>query len=82
MSVGPRFGSKGYSPKPIKFSSLPFQVKTLVQIISRAQARWVRNPLGNTLIFAENGPFAGTVICLSGLAAVQLPLRLFNFAPL
>ncbi len=58
------------------------QVKTLVRIVSHAQARWVHNPLGNTLIFDENGPFAGTVICLSGLVAVQLPLRLFNFVPL
>ena len=57
------------------------QVKTLVRIVSRAQARWVRNAVGNTLIFDETGPFAGTVICLSGLVAVQLPLRLFNFAP-
>lgn len=57
------------------------QVKTLVRIVSRAQARWVRNAVGNTLIFDETGPFAGTVICLSGLLAVQLPLRLFNFAP-
>lgn len=57
------------------------QVKTLVRIVSRAQARWVRNAVGNTLIFDETGPFAGTVICLSGWVAVQLPLRLFNFAP-
>ena len=58
------------------------QVKTLVQIVSRARARWVRNAMGNTLIFDETGPFAGTVLCLSGLIAVQLPLRLFNFVPL
>jgi hypothetical protein len=56
------------------------QVKTLVRIVSRARARWVRNAVGNTLIFDEAGPFAGTVICLSGLVAVQLPLQLFNFA--
>lgn len=58
------------------------QVKTLVRVVSRTRARWVRNALGNTLIFDEAGPFAGTVICLSGLVAVQLPLRLFNFGPL
>lgn len=58
------------------------QVKTLVRIGSSARARWVRNALGNTLIFDETGPFAGTVICLSGLVAVQLPLRLFNFVPI
>jgi hypothetical protein len=57
------------------------QVKTLVRIVSRARARWVRNALGNTLILDEDGPFAGTVICLAGLVAVQLPLRLFNFVP-
>ena len=58
------------------------QVKTLVRIVSRTRARWVRNALGNTLILDEAGPFAGTIICLSGLVAVQLPLRLFNFGPL
>ena len=57
------------------------QVKTLVQIVSHSRARWVRNTLGNTLILDENSPFAGTVICLAGLVAVQLPLRLFNFVP-
>ena len=55
-------------------------VKTLVQSVSRTRTRWVRNAVGNTLIFDETGPFAGTVICLSGLVAVQLSLRLFNFA--
>lgn len=58
------------------------QVKTLVRIVTRARARWVRNAVGNTLIFDEAGPFAGTVICLSGLVAIQVPLRLFNFVPL
>jgi hypothetical protein len=57
------------------------QVKTLVRIVSRTRARWVRNAVGNTLIFDETSPFAGTVIRLSGWVAVQLPLRLFNFAP-
>jgi hypothetical protein len=57
------------------------QVKTLGRVVSRTRARWVRNALGNTLIFDEASPFAGTVIRLSGLVAVQLPLRLFNFAP-
>jgi len=57
------------------------QVKTLVRVVSHARARWVRNALGNTLIFDASGPFAGTVICLAGLVAVQLPLRLFNFVP-
>jgi hypothetical protein len=57
------------------------QVKTLVQIASRARARWVRNRLGHSLIFDENGPFAGTIICLSGQVAFQLVLPLFNFVP-
>ena len=57
------------------------QVKTLVQIASRARARWVRNRLGHTLIFDENGPFAGTIIRLSGQVAFQLVLPLFNFVP-
>lgn len=57
------------------------QVKTLVRVVSHTRARWVRNACGNTLIFEEHSPFAGTIISLSGRVAVQLPLRLFNFAP-
>ena len=57
------------------------QVKTLVRTASRARARWVRNDVGHTLIFDEDGPFAGTVICLSGLVGVQLALHLFKFEP-
>jgi len=57
------------------------QVKTLVQIVSRARARWVRNRLGHSLIFDENGPFAGTIVCLSGQVAFQLILPLFNCVP-
>jgi hypothetical protein len=64
------------------FSAALGQVKTLVRTVSRARARWVRNALGHTLIFDDNGPFAGTVICLSGQVAVQLALPLFNFASL
>ncbi len=71
------------------FTSALGQVKTLVRTVSRARARtvsrararWVRNDLGHTLIFDEDGPFAGTVICLSGLVAVQLALHLFKFEP-
>jgi hypothetical protein len=55
------------------------EVKTLVRIVSHARARWVRNELGHTLILSECGPFAGTVISLSGLVAVQLALDLFKF---
>jgi hypothetical protein len=63
------------------FSTALGQVKTLVRIVSRTRARWVRNAVGNTLIFDETGPFAGTIICLSGSISIQLPLPLFNFAP-
>lgn len=58
------------------------QVKALVRVASHARARWVRNACGHTLIFDEDGPFAGTIICLSGLIAVQLALHLFKFEPL
>jgi hypothetical protein len=57
------------------------QVKTLVKTVSRARARWVRNVHGHILIFNEKGPFAGTILCLSGEVAVQLTLPLFKFAP-
>jgi len=61
------------------FTTALGQVKTLVRIVSRTRARWVRNAVGSTLIFDDAGPFAGTIICLSGSIAIQLPLPLFNF---
>ena len=61
------------------FSTALGQVKTLVRIVSRTRARWVRNAVGSTLIFDDASPFAGTIICLSGTIAIQLPLPLFNF---
>jgi hypothetical protein len=63
------------------FSQALGQVKTLVRVVSHTRARWVRNAVGNTLIFDEPGPFAGTIIRFSGSVAIQIPLRLFNFAP-
>jgi len=62
------------------FSCALDQVKTLVRVVSHARARWVCNALGHVLILDENGPFAGTVLCLSGQVAVQLTLPLFKFA--
>jgi hypothetical protein len=61
------------------FTTAIDQVKTLVRIVSRTRARWIRNTVGSTLIFDDAGPFAGTIICLSGTIAIQLPLPLFNF---
>jgi len=63
------------------FTQALAQVKTLVRVVSRTRARWVRNAVGNSLIFDESSPFAGTIICLSGFVAIQIPLQLFNFAP-
>jgi len=62
-----------------RFETALDQVKTLVRIVSHTPARWVRNSLGNTLIFDPDGPFAHTILCLSGQVAVQLTLPLFNF---
>lgn len=62
------------------FLSALDQVKTLVRVVAHTRARWVRNGCGNFLCF-ETGPFAGTIICLAGLVALQLVLPLFNFAP-
>jgi hypothetical protein len=64
-----------------RFSHALDQVKTLVRVVSHARARWVRNALGHVLILDESGPFAGTVLCLSGQVAIQLTLPLFKFAP-
>jgi hypothetical protein len=58
------------------------EVKTLVRIVSHTSARWVRNSVGNTLVFDPDGPFAKTILCLSGQIAVQLTLPLFNFKTL
>ena len=55
------------------------EVKNLVRVLSHTRARWVRNQMGNSLIFDEIGPFAGTILCLSGQVAIQLALPLFNF---
>ena len=57
------------------------EVKTLARIVSRSSARWVRNSMGNTLVFDPHGPFATTILCLSGQVAFQLALPLFNFNP-
>ena len=62
-----------------RFETALDQVKTLVRIVSRSPARWVRNSVGNTLIFDPDGPFAQSILCLSGQVAVQLTLPLFNF---
>ncbi|MEW5980589.1 MAG: hypothetical protein AB1898_32820 [Acidobacteriota bacterium] len=62
-----------------RFETALDQVKTLVRIASHTPARWVRNALGNTLIFDPEGPFADTILCLSGQVAVQLTLPLFKF---
>jgi hypothetical protein len=64
-----------------RFATALNQVKTLVRTVSGARARWVRNDLGHTLTFDEGGPFAGTVVCLSGVVAVQQALPLFKFSP-
>lgn len=58
------------------------EVKTLGRIVSHSSARWVRNALGNTLVFDPDGPFAKTILCLSGQVAFQLTLPLFNFIAL
>jgi len=55
------------------------EVKTLGRIVSHSSARWVRNALGSTLVFDPDGPFAKTILCLSGQVAFQLALPLFNF---
>lgn len=58
------------------------EVKTLGRIVSHSSARWVRNALGNILVFDPDGPFSKTILCLSGQVAFQLTLPLFNFKAL
>jgi len=54
------------------------QVKTLVHTAAHASARWVCNAHGETLVFAANGPFADTIISLTGRPVFQLALPLFS----
>jgi len=61
------------------FTSALDQIKTLTRIVSRSRARWVCNHHGHSLIFDNDGPFSGTMLCFSGQIAVQLALPLFNF---
>jgi hypothetical protein len=61
------------------FLSALDQIKTLTRIVSRSRARWVCNHHGHSLIFDKDGPFSGTMLCLSGQIVVQLALPLFNF---
>lgn len=65
-----------------RFESALTQIKTLVRIVSHTPARWVRNSVGNTLIFDPDSPFAQTILCFSGQVAVQLTLPLFKFKTL
>jgi hypothetical protein len=62
-----------------RFETALAQVKTLVRIVSHTPARWVRNTLGNTLLFDPDGPFKDTILCFSGQIAVQLTLPMFRF---
>ena len=62
-----------------RFETALAQVKTLVRIVSHTPARWVRNTLGNTLVFDPDGPFKDTILCFSGQIAVQLTLPMFRF---
>ena len=57
------------------------QPKSLVRIFSHTRARWVCNALGNMLLLDSNGPFADTILCLSGQVAFQMALPLFKFSP-
>jgi hypothetical protein len=61
-----------------RFRQTLTQVKTLVHTAAHATARWVSNAHGQTLIFAPNGPFAGTIISLAGRPVFQLALPLFT----
>jgi len=61
-----------------RFRQTLTQVKTLVHTAAHTTARWVGNAHGQTLIFAPNGPFAGTIISLAGRPVFQLALPLFS----
>ena len=47
------------------------EVKTLVQDVAHCRARLVHNVLGHVLLFDEQGPYAGSLLLLSGQIAFQ-----------
>jgi len=54
------------------------EVKTLVQDVAHCRARLVHNVLGHVLIFDEQGPYAGSLLLLSGQIAFQHVLPFFK----
>ena len=58
------------------------EVKTMVRVAAHTSARIVHNALGQVLIFDQDGPYAGSIILLSGEMTYQLALPLFNVCDL
>ncbi|MBI4734878.1 MAG: hypothetical protein HY766_02260, partial [candidate division NC10 bacterium] len=54
------------------------EVKTLVQVVARCRVRLVHNAVGRMMIFDEHGPFAGSMLLLSGQVTYQHVLPLFK----
>ena len=58
------------------------EVKTMVRVAAHTRARIVHNALAQVLIFDQDGPYAGSIILLSGEMTYQLALPLFNVCDL
>ena len=54
------------------------EVKTMVTVGAHSTARWVRTTIGTCLVWPADGPFAGTIILLSGWLTYQLTLPLWE----
>ena len=82
--VGLQIGSKACCAKPIEISpQLSIKSKPWCELLPMpVHAGCVMTADRHILIFDDNGPFVETVICLSGVVAVQLALPLFKFGPL
>jgi hypothetical protein len=54
------------------------ETKTLVRVVGQTRARLVQTPEGRALVFAGDGPFAGSVLVFVGHVAYQEVLPLFR----
>ena len=50
------------------------EVKAMVTVGAHSAARWIRTNVGAGLAWPDQGPYAGTIVWLSGILACQLAL--------
>ena len=68
--------------RPLTLADALTEVKTMVRVAAHTRTRLVHNALVQVLIFDQDGPYAGSIILLSGEMTYQLALPLFNVCDL